>query len=83
MIPRIVTYKTKIGIFQCKLLNNVLYLNKNLFHFDIISQSKSYFCGLYDETLQHLFYECTYVQNLWNQLRLYFSERVALPLLNT
>ena len=28
------------------------------------------------------FYECTYAQNLWNQLRLYLSEKVALPALN-
>ena len=60
----------------------MLYLNKKLFHFGIISQSKCSFCELYDETPQHLFYECTYAQNLWNQLRLYLSEKVALPVLN-
>ena len=63
-IPRIATYETKSHIFQYKLLNNVLYLNKKLFHFGIISQSKCSFYELYDETLQHLFYECTYAQNL-------------------
>ena len=30
----------------------------------------------------YLFYECTYAQNLWNQLWLYLSEKVALPVLN-
>ena len=48
-IPRIVTYETKIRIFQYKLLNNVLYLNKKLFRFGMISQSKCSFCELYDE----------------------------------
>ena len=38
-IPRITTLETKIRIFQYKLLNNVLYLNKKLFQFGIISQS--------------------------------------------
>ena len=71
-----------IRIFQYKLLNNVLYLNKKLFQFGIISQSKCSFCDLYDETPQHIFYECTYTQNLWNQLRLYISQKVALPVLN-
>ena len=42
-IPRIATFETKIRIFQCKLLNNVLYLIKKLFHFGIISQSIFYF----------------------------------------
>ena len=81
-IPRIATLETKIRIFQYKLLNNVLYLNKKLFQFGIISQSKCSFCELYDETPHHIFYECTYAQNLWNRLRLHLSEKVALPVLN-
>ena len=81
-IPRIATFETKIRIFQYKLLNNVLYLNKKLFHFGITSQSKCSFCKLYDETSHHIFYECVYAQNLWNQLRLYISEKVTLLILN-
>ena len=81
-IPHIVTYETKTDIFQYKHLHNVLYFNKKIFHFSIVSQSKFSFCELYDETLQHCFYECTYAQSLWDQLRLYFSDRIALPVLN-
>ena len=81
-IPRIATLETKIRIFQYKLLNNVLYLNKKLFQFGIISRSKCSFCELYDETPPHSFYECTYAQNLWNRLCLHLSENVALPVLN-
>ena len=80
--PSIATLKTKIRNFQYKLLNNVLYLNKKLYQFGKISQSKCSFSGLYDETPHHIFHEYTYAQNLWNQLRLYFSEKVALPALN-
>ena len=65
-IPRIATLETKFLIFQYKFLDNVLYLNKKLFHFSIIPQSKCSFSELYDETLHHIFYECTYAQNLWN-----------------
>ena len=46
------------------------------------SNEKSRICDLCDETLYHIFYKCTYTQNLWNQLRLYISEKVALPVLN-
>ena len=81
-IPRIATLETKIRIFKYKLHNNVLYLNKELFQFGIISQSKCSFCQLYDETPHNIFYKCTYAQNLWNQLRLYLSEKGALPVLN-
>ena len=56
-IPCIAILETKIRIFQYKLLNNVLYLNKKLFQFGIISQSKCSFCELYDETPHHIFYK--------------------------
>ena len=73
--------KQKFAI-QYKLLNNVLYLNKKLYHFGIISQSKCSFCELCDEATQHLFRECTFTQNLWNQLWLYVSRKATLPVLN-
>ena len=65
-IPCTATLETKIPFFQYKLLNNVLYLNKKSFQFGIISQSKCSFCELYDETPPHIFYECTYAQNVCN-----------------
>ena len=51
-------------VFSGASFNNVLNLNKKLFHLGVISQSKCSLCELYDETLQHIFYECTYEQNL-------------------
>ena len=80
-LPRTATDDAKFHIFQYKLLNNVLYLNKKLFHFGIISQPKCSVCNLYDETPQHLFYECIYTQHLWNHLQLYISGKIALPAL--
>ena len=62
--------------------NNVLCLNKKLFQFGIIPQSKCSFCELYDEAPHHIFYECMYAQNVWNQLRLHLSGKVALLVLN-
>ena len=63
-IPRIAILETKVRIFQYKLLKNVLYLNKKLFQYGIISQSKCSFCELYDETPHRIFCECTHAQNL-------------------
>ena len=80
-LPRIATYDVKIRIFQYKLLNNVLYLNKRLSHFGIISQPKCSICELYDETPQHLFYECIYTQHSWNHLQLHISGKIASPAL--
>ena len=53
-IPRNATLETKIRNLQYNLLNNVLYLNKNLFQFGIISKSKCSFCEVYDETPHHV-----------------------------
>ena len=77
-IPRIATFETKIRIFQYKVLNNVLYLNKKVFHSGVTSQFECSFSELYDETPHHVFYEGTYAQNVCNQLRLYLSEKVTL-----
>ena len=80
-LPRIATYDAKIRIFQYKLINNVLYLNKKCFHFGIIPQPKYPVCNLHDETPQHLFYECTYMQHLWNYLQSYIPGKIVLPAL--
>ena len=77
----LLTCETKICTFQYKLHNNLPNLNEKLLYFGIISQSNCSFYELYDETPKHLFYECTYTQNLWNQFRLYLSEKVVLPVL--
>ena len=66
------TYDTKICIYQ---------YNLNKTHFGIISQSKYSICELYNETSQHLFYECIYTQHLWNHIYLCVSGKIALPAL--
>ena len=48
---------------------------------DIISQPKCLICKSYDETPQHLFYECISTQHLRKQLQLYISGKIALPAL--
>ena len=59
MLPGIVTKDSRLRIFQCKLLNNVLYLNKILAMFGKIDLPVCFFCKMVDETPLHLFYNCT------------------------
>ena len=75
-IHHIARYETNIRIFQYKFLTNVLYLNKKLFHFGIISQSKCSLCELYDKSPQHPFHECAYAQNFWNHLDYIFQKKL-------
>ena len=65
LLPRKVTIDTKLRIFQYKLLNNILYLNKHLFMFRKKDTKHCSFCKLQDETINHLFVKCNYSKNLW------------------
>ena len=78
-LPRIITRDSRLRIFQYKLINNVLYLNKSLFRFRIVTDSLCSFCKSFDESPLHLFHDCTFTQNLWNRLRNYLSENILIP----
>ena len=81
LLPRKVTIDTKLRIFQYKLLNNILYLNKHLFMFRKKDTKHCSFCKLQDETINHLFVECNYSKNLWRDLKTYCQPSFSLPLL--
>ena len=78
LLPRLVTLDSYSRSFQYKILNNVLYLNKKLFTFRKSTSPLCPFCKLSDETVLHLFYECDIVQNLWNELDLFFENDFTL-----
>ena len=67
MLPLIVTKDSRLRLFQYKLLNNVLYLNKMLLRFGKIDSSLCFFCKMTDETPVHLFYNCTKTKLVWDQ----------------
>ena len=64
LLPRIATVDTTIRIFQYKLLNNVLFLNKMLYRFGISQNSLCSSCSLKEETPMHIFYSCNHTQIL-------------------
>ena len=72
LLPRLVTLDSNLRIFQYKLLNNILYLNKMLFKFGKVTSPLCSFCKLEDETPLHLFYFCSKTQILWNHLQQLF-----------
>ena len=80
-LPRVVTVDNRIRVFQDRLLNIILFLNKLLFKFGIASQSLCSFCNSEEEIPFHIFHNCTHTQNLWNQLQTYLSENIVIPCL--
>ena len=56
ILPRILSLETKVRVFQCKLLNNNLYLNKMLLTFRKVRSSLCSFCKQQTE-LQYIYFE--------------------------
>ena len=80
MLPRIVIKDSRLQVFQYKLLNNVLYLNKMLFRFGKIDSPLCSFCKMIEETPLHLFYNCIKTKLLWDQLKDFIStETLSFP----
>ncbi len=51
--------------FQYKIIHRILPTNKLLFKMRESHYSLCHFCGFHQETLEHLFFECMTVKNLW------------------
>ena len=80
MLPRIVRKDSRLQVFQYKLLNNVLYLNKMLSKFGKIDSPVHAFCKMIEETPLHLFYNCIKTKLLWDQLKDFISnETLSFP----
>ncbi|KAL9989442.1 hypothetical protein ACROYT_G003991 [Oculina patagonica] len=69
--------------FQYKILNNCLYLNRDLFRFKIIESPICSFCSIYSETIDHLFVHCEHSKSLYRDIRIWTkSAGIVLPELN-
>ena len=77
--PRRGTLDTNLRMFQYKLLNNVLYLNKMLFMFKKVDYPLFSYCNDKEETPLHLFHSCLKTKQLWNKLRQYSSQFINIP----
>ena len=67
-------------MFQYKVLNNILYLNKSLYKMKLADTLLCTFCQREEETINHLFPECEYSTTLWNDIQNWLEG--DLPILN-
>ena len=79
LLGRKTTINTSLRMFQYKMLNNILFLNKKLFIFGLVDNSKCSFCKLNDETVIHIYTNFTIINNLWKELKRYFSPVFNMP----
>ena len=82
MLSRAATIDPYLRIFQYKLLNNVLYLNKKLHQFGKTPSPLCSFCNIADETPEHAFCDCVHVQQLWNELIVFLQPGLVIPGIN-
>ena len=68
-------------MLQYGLLKNILFKNKMLLKFGIVSRSLCSFCNSEEETLFHIFHDCTHTQNLSNKFQTYISENLVISCL--
>ena len=73
LLPRKVSNDTNVRMFQYKILNNILYLNKQLFIFNKKDTKLCSYCRLQDETINQIFVECKFAIKLWSDLGHYFK----------
>ena len=80
-LPFKVTMETKLQEFQWKITHNILYTNTVLFRMNPprVNSNQCTFCKKADETIVHLFVDCEFSQNIWNNLLLNFGEAVNAP----
>ena len=81
-IYRSCTKDNKIKELQYKILHRYIPTNKLLFQMGKITTNKCTFCEIYTETIEHLFFECHFVRNIWFELehRLHLVEDVKICL---
>ena len=73
---------TRTRVFQYKILNNVLYLNKHLYKMKGVESPLCSLCQKENETFEHLFVDCTFSRKLWTDIKQSLSPHLALPNLN-
>ena len=74
----LVTIETKLRSFQFKFNHLIYYTNKTLFDRKMISDPPlCTFCEKDDETLDHLFIDCSLIQPLWKELERILSHEFS------
>ena len=81
LLPCKVSNDTNLCMFQYKILNNILYLNKQFFIFNKKDTKLCSYCRLQDETTNQIFVKCKYAIKLWSNLR-HCQCSFDLPILN-
>ena len=77
-----VSLDTNLLMFQYKILNNILYLNKHLFILNQKYTKLFLYCRLQDKKTNHIFVTCKFAIKLWSDLKDFCQCSFDLPVSN-
>ena len=66
--------------FQYRILHRILATNKFLHMIHYIDSDICSFCNTYPETLQHLFFKCDNVYNLWKEVKSWILSKTGIQI---
>ena len=70
-LPHSVAFEPYVKAFQFKVLNSILYTNSKILHkIGCVADDLCTFCKSESETMQHLFYDCSYSIPFWKDFEL-------------
>ena len=69
--------------FQYRILNGILGTKSYLKKLKIKTDSACSLCGMYDENLEHLFYKCREVTQLWDNVQQWINNKLRVNLVLT
>ena len=71
-LPHKIVHEPYVKAFQCKILNSILHTNKKLFKIGYSEHDKCTFCDFESETLDHLFFYCSFSNIFWTHFEKYY-----------
>ena len=79
LMARKVTLDTYTRVFHYKIVNNILYLNQQLFKINKSVTDKCSYCSFSVENIKHLFSQCLVTKYLWSQVQRFFNSKFQIP----
>ena len=78
-LPRKISIDSYSRIFQFKCQHNILFLNNALFRMGLTDTPLCSYCQEVNESLHHLFLDCVISKKLWSDIKIFFSNNIAIP----
>ena len=79
LVGKAETIDMRMEMFPYKILNNVLHLNRQLYHMKIVNSPLCSLCGQNVEPVTHLFFGCIESCKLWTEIKIWSTSCITLP----